>query len=238
MKRECDETGSGEMIVSINQPNYIPYIGYFHRIAKSDTFVFLDNAQFSNNNMHHWNYLKTPQGKLRIKIPVEYEFKDHINQVRTKDELLWKQKHLKIIQTNYSRSKYFKDFFPTVQELLLSQYQNIADMNIAFIKYICKEFGFPTMLVNASELELHTHKEERIIDICTALKAETYLSGPGAKAYQEECHFAERGIQLCYTDYHSFEYPQLFNEFVPDLSVIDFIFNCGFDWDYVEKALK
>lgn len=226
------------MIVSINQPNYIPYIGYFHRIAKSDDFIFLDNAQFSNNNMHHWNYIKTPQGKLRIKIPVEYDFKDHINHVRTKDELLWKQKHLQIIQMNYGRAKYFKEFFPSLQELLLCPYPNIAEMNIKIIEYISKEFGFSTKLRKASELEIHTYKEERIIDICTALKAETYLSGTGAKAYQDERHFAERGIQLYYTDYHSFEYPQLFHEFISDLSIIDYIFNCGFDWDYVEKALN
>ncbi len=225
------------MIVSINQPNYIPYLGYFHRIAKSNTFVFLDNAQFSNNNMHHWNYLKTPQGKLRIKIPVEYHFKDSINQARTKDELLWKQKHLGIIQSNYSKAKYFKEFFPVFSDLLLSTYQNIADMNIVINEYICKGFGFTTKLVKASDLEVHTHKEERIIDICTVLKAETYLSGPGARAYQEEKHFTERGVRLCYTDYHSFEYPQLFNDFIPDLSVIDYIFNCGFDWDYVERNL-
>ncbi|MDF2486957.1 MAG: WbqC-like family protein [Herbinix sp.] len=226
------------MIVSINQPNYIPYIGYFHRIAKSDVFVLLDNAQFSNNNMHHWNYLKTPQGKLRIKIPVEYNFLDSINQVRTKDELLWKQKHLKIIQTNYGHAKYFKEYFPSFQELLLSQYQNIAEMNLAIIQYISKNFGFSAKLVKASELEIHSFKEERIIDICTALKADTYLSGIGAKAYQEEKHFTDRGIQLCYTDYHSFEYTQLFNGYLSDLSVIDYILNCGFDWDYVEKALK
>lgn len=226
------------MVVSINQPNYIPYIGYFHRITEADVFVFLDNAQFSNNNMHHWNYIKTPQGKLRIKIPVEYSFKDSINQTRTKDELMWKQKHLKIIQTNYARARYFKDFYPELAELLLSPYQNIAQMNRTIIERFCIRFGFSTRLVNASDLEIHTYKEERIIDICTALKADSYLSGIGARAYQEERHFMEHGIKLQYTDYHSFGYSQLFDGFIPDLSVIDYIFNCGFDWDYVRKVLK
>lgn len=226
------------MIVSINQPNYIPYIGYFHRIAKSDTFVYLDDAQFSNNNMHHWNYLKTPQGRLRIKIPVDYHFKDSINQARTKDELGWKEKHLKIIRMNYCKAKYFADFYPVFEELLLRPYSNIAEMNMTIIDYICRSFGFLAVRIKASSLKIATHKEERIIDICTTLKADTYLSGPGAKAYQEENHFSDRGIELCYTDYHSFEYPQLFQEYIPDLSVLDFIFNCGFDWALVERALQ
>jgi hypothetical protein len=226
------------MIVSINQPNYIPYLGHFHRIAKSDIFVALDDVQFSNGNMHHWNCIKTPQGKLRIKIPLEYHFKDSLNMVRTKDELMWKEKHLKMIQFNYSKARYFQDFFPRFQELLLSPYQNLADMNITLIEYICKGFGFTAKIIRASELKLQTLKEERILDICNMLNAKTYLSGIGAKAYQEEKHFKDRGIELRYTDYHSFEYPQQFHDFIPDLSVIDYILNCGFDWDIVEKALR
>lgn len=167
---------------------------------------------------------------------MDYEFQDNINETRTKDELFWKQKHLKIIQYNYSRANYFKDFFPVFRELLLSTYANIADMNITINQFICTRFGLNPRFVRASELKLNSVKEERILDICSTLGATVYLSGVGAKAYQEEQHFMDRGIQLYYTDYSPVTYPQLWNDFIPNLSILDYIFNCGFDWDYIEKS--
>ena len=86
------------MVISIHQPDYIPYLGYFYKMSQSDKFVFLDDAQYSNDNMHNWNKIKTPQGELRLKIPVENHLGDAINKVRTKDELGWREKHLKTIE--------------------------------------------------------------------------------------------------------------------------------------------
>jgi hypothetical protein len=226
------------MIVSIHQPDYIPYIGYFYKISQSDIFVFLDDVQFSNNNMHHWNRVKTPQGETRLKIPVEHSFGDNINQVRTKNQLKWKEKHLKTLQMNYSRADYFNEVFPDFKELLMGEYTSLAEMNITINSFICESFGFKTKLIVSSGLEIDSAKEERVIDICSSLSGNTYLSGNGAKAYQVEDHFNEKGINLVYTDYKSFEYPQLWKEFIPNLSIIDYIFNCGFDWDFIDKNLR
>ena len=110
------------MIVSIHQPDYISYLGYFYKVSQSDAFVFLDDAQFSNDNMHHWNRIKTPQGECRLKIPVEQHLGDLINQVRTKDELKWKEKHLKTIEMNYKKAPFFEELFPQFKELLTKDY--------------------------------------------------------------------------------------------------------------------
>ncbi|OQB14361.1 MAG: WbqC-like protein family protein [Firmicutes bacterium ADurb.Bin193] len=226
------------MIVSIHQPDYIPYIGYFYKIAKSDTFVFLDDVQFSNDNVHNQNKIKTPQGELRLKIPVLYKFGDKINQVKTKDELKWKEKHLKTIEMNYLRAKYFNDFFSSFKELLMSDYKNLADMNITINKYICDRFSIKPQFVVSSDLNINSMKEERVIDICLALGADEYLSGNGARAYQVDEHFESRGIKLKYTDYKPISYTQVWKEFLPNMSIIDYIFNCGFDWDNIEEGLR
>jgi hypothetical protein len=216
------------MIISIHQPDYIPYLGYFYKIAKSDVFIFLDDVQFSNDNMHHWNRIKTPQGDCRLKIPVVHSFGDSIVQVRTKDDLKWKEKHLKTIQMNYSKSKFYKDIFPQYSELLMDEYTDLADMNITINKYICEGFGYNTEFRRSSSIDITSLKEERVIDICLSLGATTYLSGNGARVYQKEENFLDKGIRLKYTNYTPFIYNQLWGDFTPNLSILDYIFNCGF----------
>ncbi len=228
------------MIVSIHQPDYISYLGYFYKMSKADKFVFLDDCQFSNDNMHHWNRVKTPQGECRLKIPVQNHLGDLICNVRTKDELGWKQKHLKTIEMNYLKAPYFSEIFPKFKELVMADYNTIADMNIAINTWIAKEFGFKTEFYRSSEMKIDTVREERVIDICVALGGDTYISGHGASVYQIDEHFEDRGVKLVYTDYKPIEYRQQWKKvgFLPYMSVIDYIFNCGFDWEYVENAVK
>lgn len=228
------------MIVSIHQPDYISYLGYFYKISKSDVFVFLDDAQFSNDNMHHRNRIKTPQGECRLKIPVEQHLGDLINEVRTKDELKWKEKHLKTIEMNYKKAPFFEKLFPQFQELLLKNYSNLAELNIAVNIWIIKGFGFKAKLYRSSDMDISTVREERVIDIVKAFDGDVYISGNGAKAYQVDDHFAKRGIKLVYTDYKPVEYMQQWKKvgFLPYMSTLDYLFNCGFDWQYIENAVK
>ena len=228
------------MIVSIHQPDYISYLGYFYKISKSDAFVFLDDAQFSNDNMHHWNRIKTPQGECRLKIPVEQHLGDLINQVRTKDELKWKEKHLKTIEMNYKKAPFFEELYPQFKELLTKDYPSLAELNIAVNTWVITGFGFNAKLYKSSEMDINTFREERVIDIVKKLDGDVYISGNGARAYQVDEHFAEKGIKLVYTDYQPIEYRQQWKKagFLPYMSTLDYIFNCGFDWQYVENAVK
>lgn len=226
------------MLVSIHQPDYLPYLGYFYKIAKSDIFVFLDDAQFSNDNMHHWNRIKTSQGECRLKIPVKYKFGDRINEVLTKDELLWEKKHLKTIEMNYIKADFFNEIFPQLEALLLSSYDNLATMNIELIQWICLGFGMDAKFIRSSEMNIKASKQQRIIDICISLGCETYLSGNGARAYQSEENFSSNGIKLEYTNYKPIEYKQLWGDFLPNMSILDYLFNYGFSWEYIDRALK
>lgn len=228
------------MIVSIHQPDYIPYLGLFYKMSRSDVFVFLDDAQYSNDNVHNWNRIKTPQGECRLTVPVEQHLGDLINHVRTRDELKWKEKHLKCIEMNYARARHFGEIFPKFSELLTAEYSNIADMNVAITTWIAGQFGFKAEIHRTSSMEIGTVREERVIDICVLMHGDEYISGNGARAYQVEEHFTSRGIKLTYTDYHPIEYKQLWMKqcgFLQNMSVLDYIFNCGFDWNYVRESV-
>ncbi|MDD4414989.1 MAG: WbqC family protein, partial [Oscillospiraceae bacterium] len=214
---------SSNMVVSIHQPDYIPWLGFYYKMAHSDEFIYLDDAQYSNEAAHNFNVIKTPQGELRLKIPVEYRFGDKINTVRTKDELKWKEKHLRTIEMNYAKAAYYKEIFPKFKDVLMGSYTNIADLNIEINRFICDGFHIQPRIFRSSEMEIQTFREERVIELCTRLDADEYLSGNGARAYQIDEHFSERGVKLQYTDYRPIEYPQLWKEFLPNMSVIDYI---------------
>lgn len=228
------------MIVSIHQPDYIPWLGLYYKIAHSDIFVYLDDAQYSNEADHNVNRIKTPQGTLSLKVPVEQHMGDLIHEVRTKDELKWKEKHLKTLQMNYAKSPFFEEIFPSLSEIILAHQGSISDLNMRINEYVCSGFGFKTKIVKSSNLNITTAREERVIDICLNLGASEYLSGNGARAYQVEEHFTEKGLKLTYLDYHPISYKQLWPKvgFLPCMSVLDYLFNCGFNWEYVEQEVK
>jgi hypothetical protein len=219
--------------VSIHQPNYIPWLGYFYKISQTDFFVFLDDAQFSNEGMQNYHYIKTKNGPQRIKIPVFQTLGDKINEVRIKNELNWREKHLNLLNENYRNAKNFDEVYSDFEMLINGDYQYLSLLNINIVKFFCSKLGIKSKFVNSSELNISTTKEIKILDICTAMNCEIYYSGTGAKAYQKEEHFLERSIQLRYSEYKIFQYSQQYSGFQSNVSIIDFLMNCGYHWDIV-----
>ena len=220
-------------IISVHQPNYIPWLGYFYKISQSDCFVFLDDAQYSNEGMHNFHYIKTPKGPLRLKITVQQTLGDKINEVRTKDELDWKTNHLRLIEANYKKAKFFEETYSDLRSLISREYNSLATLNSSIISFICNKLGINVEFVNSSDLKILTTREEKILDLCSALKAEVYYSGTGARSYQKEENFIKRGIQLRYSEYQPFEYFQQWNGFNKNVSIIDYLMNYGYDWENV-----
>lgn len=225
------------MNVGIHQPDYIPWLGLFYKMYLSDVFIHLDDVQYSNTAAHNFNVVKTAQGELRLKFPVEYHHGDLITDVRPKYELNWREKHLKTLEMNYSKAKCFKDTFPELKDVFMADYPNVAELNIAINEYIAYRFGISPKFIKSSDFSLDTKREEKVIDLCVAVGGTRYISGNGARVYQDPAHFAERGVELTYLDYKPIEYPQVWKEFLPCMSVLDYIFNCGYDWDYVLRKV-
>ncbi len=221
--------------IAIHQPNYIPWLGYFFKIHQADYFVLLDDAQYSTSGMHNYHYLKTGNGPQRIKIPVHQSLGDKINEVKLKNDQGWKEKHLQLVKDNYQMAEHFEEVFADFETLLNVEHEYLYTLNISILKFLCKKLGIETELVNSSALDIHTVREERIIDICLALEGEIYYSGTGARAYQNEDNFLQKGIELRYSEYKVFEYKQQYQGSQSNVSVIDFLMNHGYRWDMVIK---
>ena len=84
------------MIVSIHQPQYIPWLPYYSKISNSDIFVFLDNVQFQKNGLHNRNELKNSNGRFWLTIPISFNLGDKLSDIKVIDRR-WFKKHVKSI---------------------------------------------------------------------------------------------------------------------------------------------
>ena len=218
------------MIASIHQPAYIPWLGYFDKMAKSDVHIFLDDAKYSKNNLFNRNKIKTPRGEAWLTIPVKYKSDLSIYQTEIDNSTGWASSHSKTLKMNYSRAQFF-DYF---QALLPRFYSNcfkeckyLSDFTIEMNKAISWWLDIETKFVKSSDLKVKGVKNEKLINLCKAVGADTYLSGQGAKAYMDEELFLANNIKVHYQEFHHPVYKQLWGNFIPNLSIIDFLFNCG-----------
>jgi len=213
--------------IAIHQPNYLPWIGYFHKIFKSDIFVFLDDVKYTNRDFINRNKIKTPNGWMWLTVPVRSSSKLKINQVRIDNSKKWRRKHWRSIKTSYGKSKFFSDFEEEFKKVYEKNWKNLSNLNITLIKKICKILGFKIKFIKSSKLNTKEKKDKRILEICKKLQADEYFSGGGAKDYLEKDFFYENNIKLTFQDFEYPEYEQRFDGFVPKLSFIDVLFNLG-----------
>nr|DAO80749.1 MAG TPA: WbqC-like protein [Caudoviricetes sp.] len=216
------------MILSSHQPNFLPYMGFFYKIYKSDCFVLSDDHQFSKNGMHNFNYIRIGDRKHRITVPVSYSFGDKIRDVRINYNRDWVSELLKTLEINYKRATYFNDAFPVFETILKGNEDWLLLLNMKFIIEIIKQMKIATEIKIARTFKLIQKKDKRIIELCNKLGADTYYSGIGGKLYNNPKDYEKAGIKLIYTDYHITEYPQIGKGFIENLSVLDWIFNMGF----------
>lgn len=215
------------MKVSIHQPNYFPYYGYFHKIKNCNIFVFLDNVTFSNNSYINRNRIKTQKGLTWLTVPV---VKTNILKTSIKDISIsnisdWATKHWNIIDNSYNKSKYFqiyKNFFRSVYD---KKWENLCDLNVYTVQKICEILNIDTNFIRASELNVKGSGSDIILNICKELNADIYFSGISGKSYLNELDFKKNNIQIIYQNFEHPVYPQLFGQFISNLSIIDVIFN-------------
>jgi hypothetical protein len=216
------------MIVAIHQPQFMPWLGYFDKIIQSDAFVFLDTVQFKKNEFQNRNKIKNAQGWMWLTVPVSYKYPQYMKEVKINNGIDWRKKHIASLTINYQRSTYFHTLFPDVEQFYTRHAETIAGFNSESIIMLLKSLGVVKDTVFASTLgDLPDEPSERLAAICAAIGADTYLSGAGGKTYLDQGPFHARGIKVVFQEFQHPVYPQLYGDFIPNLSLLDLIFNCG-----------
>lgn len=211
------------MILSAHQPAYLPWLGYFDKIARSDVFVYLDTVQFEKNSFINRNQIKTPQGALWLTIPVKSRghMEGTLLSTEIDDSQPWRRKHLKSIEMNYRKSQGFDRYFSKIEKIINISETNISDYCFQQLMFWCQELNIKTKIVRSSTLPINSTKSNLVLDLCKQLKADNYLSGLFGKNYLIEKDFESAGVKIEYQNYNSPIYSQLWGGFVPNLGVVD-----------------
>ena len=208
----------------------MPWLGYFDKIVKSDIFVFLDTVQFKKNEFQNRNKIKTAQGGMWLTVPVLYKYPEHIDAVKINNRIDWRKKHIRTLEINYQKAPYCHDFFPTLEEFYAGDAESLSEVNRESVLILLRMLGVHKETKVASELgDFSKEPSERLADICKSLGADTYLSGTGGIGYLDLKPFNKKGIRVEFQNFKHPIYPQLYGDFVPNLSLLDLLFNCGPD---------
>ncbi len=215
------------MLLAVHQPHYLPWLGYMDKLRRCDVFVFLDNVQFEKNGWQNRNRIKTAKGWQWLTVPVLYRYPMCIEEVPINNKVDWRRKHLMALTTNYSRAPFFKEYLPPLEEILSQSWEFLADLNIAVSRALMKALGLERRTLRASSFLCQDEPTQRLLDLCLALGADSYLSGPQGAGYMDLSKFKEAGVKVLFQDFRHPVYPQLYGEFIPGLSAVDLLFNRG-----------
>ena len=190
-------------------------------------FIFLDHVEFSRRGFINRNRVKGPNGVVWLTVPVRVHGRMKIKDVPIDNTKDWRRKHAFTLRAFYGKTPYFEEIYREIEDIYEIQWENLAELNIEIIMRIVKLLGLNTEFVRSSTLNPQGKKMEMIIDLCKKVNATVYLSGRGAMKYQDPEIFKENGIELAYQEFKHPVYPQRFGEFVPNLSILDMLFNVG-----------
>lgn len=218
------------MILTTNQPYFSPFPGFFYKAYISDVFVLLDSVQFPRGTT--WitrNRFKNDQGTLWMTIPVWKKGLglQNINEVRICHEGHWSRKNLASLQQAYAHAPYFAEHVNFAREMFSNRYDKLIDLNIAIIRHLMAHLVIETEIKLQSDLGINSRGRQLLIDLCKHFGASTFLAQLYARKYLDADLFQQAGIELQFFKPPSCIYPQLWGDFIYDLSAFDLLFNCG-----------
>ncbi len=213
--------------ISIHQPGYLPWLGFFKKIMHSDILVYLDDVKYVKRDWFNRNKIRTYKGSVWLSVPVQSKSGKNLNEIKIDNTKNWNSTHKKSIKYNYSRSTYLDKYWDFFDELYDRKFDYLIDLNIEVIRYLMRNLEINTTTIFSSELDISASKSDRILDICKTLGATNYLSGSGGRDYLNVNDFEKNNIVVEFQDFKHPVYRQCYEPFISNISAIDLLFNEG-----------
>lgn len=222
------------MIVAIHQPHFLPWLGYLHRMARADVFVLLDHVQFERRNYQNRAMIRM-EGEARwFTVPVvQRSQKERIVEKQVDNRMegarRWGPGHLRTLKHAYREAPFLGHYGPQLARLFETEWERLVDLNQAALEFLREAFDIRTPLLRSSALDVEGARGELILDICRAVGADTLLAGMGgSRGYLDVEAFARAGVRVEFQQFRHPQYRQCGPQpFMPGLSAIDALFNCG-----------
>lgn len=220
------------MKVAMMQPTFLPWVGYFELMYKSDKIVILDDFQFVYQSYHHKNRLFVDKDKVdwyTVSVDKKYSYLKPINEVKIRNDLKWRETFWKRMENNYSKAKYFYEIKDDIQNIISLPTEFLLEQNMRFIIYVAKLLDCENKICYSSKLNKSGKRSSEVLSILNALNADIYLSAHGSFDYMyEDGIFPIKDIDVYFQNHNPIEYNQVRSkEFVPYLSILDALFNVG-----------
>ena len=209
------------------QPGYLPWLGFFDQMRRADVFVYYDDVQFDKHGWRNRNRVKAPAGPHWLTVPVLHHGKPRILEVEIDRRTPWARRHIGTIRQFYAKAPFAEPYVGGLEELLGRPWERLVDLDLALAAQMAEWLGVRTPVERSSALGIQGQRSERLLRLCQHFGAERYLSGSAARVYLDVELFARHGIEVVWQDFAHPTYPQQHGEFVPYLSAIDLLMNCG-----------
>jgi len=216
--------------VAVHQPQYLPWLGYLAKWAAADVFVFLDTVQYEKNGWQNRNRIRTADGAHWLTVPVHARLGTPIGEVSVDTTQPWRARHLRAIEHAYARAPHLPAYRDGLRALLDTEWTRLAPLAVASAEWLGRMAGIATPTRLASSLDVHGAGGDatgRLVAVCKALGAETYLAGGHGARYMDAGRFREAGITVLYQRYEHPVYAQQHGQFMPFLSGLDLLLTHG-----------
>jgi hypothetical protein len=219
------------MKLAIHQPHYLPWLGYFAKWAAADLFVFLDTVQYEKNGWQNRNRIKTRDGPRWLTVPVRAHLGMSIRDVPIDTSRSWGLRHFRTIDHAYARAPSWPRHRDGLERFYGRPWQHLAPLAVESARWLGGALGVSVPARLASDLTLGdgipADATARLVAICQALGADTYLAGRDGARYLDAAQFRKAGIAVVTQRYEHPVYDQGHGEFAPFLSALDLLLRHG-----------
>jgi len=217
------------VILTAHQPVYLPWLGLFHKIALAELFVSFNQVQYQPKDWNNRNRIKTPTGPIWLSVPVRRKgyLDKTISDIEIDNTSAWGRKHLNSLRLNYAKAPHFRRYVDFFEDTYAREWHSLVELNESMLRWFLATLGIATPMRSAAEWSFQGTKSELVLDMCRQAGATTYIFGAMGRGYADIAAFERAGVHVLFQDYRHPTYPQLHGEFVPNLSIVDLLFNCG-----------
>lgn len=213
--------------ICIRQPGYLPFLGFFKKIESVESFVFLDDVNYSKGDWDNRNKIRTFENSMWLTVPILNNSGKLLNEVEIDYSKDWIYKHKAAIKYNYENCPFFDKYWKGIEKILDKKHRKLLELNMSLINYFISILQISTKTIFSSELEIDSTGSKKLLDICKSLNSDTYISGELGSDYLDLEIFKNENITVKFEKFEHPQYSQKYSKFIPNMSIIDLLFNEG-----------